>query len=144
MIRLAALACKEWGLDFQGHPPVLNTLWANVNGPGDFNQTHHHWGFPFPYFNVLSGAFYVRCNKETGVIRFIDERPSTKFVTCYSLPCLGPANPLLGELFTVAPMPGDLLLFPAWIDHKVTPNQSNRDRISMSFNVSLPKVFLVD
>lgn len=135
----AAIACKDWGLDFKGHSPVVNSLWANINGPKAFNQTHHHWGFPFPNFNVLSGAFYVRCNQDTGAIRFIDERPSTKFVTCYSLPALGAPNKLLGEFFTVSPKQGDLLLFPAWLDHKVTPNETDQDRIGMSFNVSIPK-----
>jgi uncharacterized protein (TIGR02466 family) len=136
-------SCKDWGLDFRGHPAVLNSLWANVNGPKDYNQTHHHWGFPFPNFNVLSGAFYVRCNKDTGSIRFVDERPSTKFVTCYSLPALGPASHLLGEYFTATPKQGDLLLFPAWLDHKVTPNESDQERISMSFNISIPKEIIL-
>ena len=139
ILQHASAACQDWGVDFQGYPPVLNTLWASVNGPRDYNQTHHHWGFPIPNFNVLSGAFYVRCSPESGAIRFIDERPSTKYVTCYSLPALGPASRLLGEYFTINPLPGDLLMFPAWLDHKVAPNESEQDRISLSFNVSIPQ-----
>jgi len=142
ILQRAAAVLRDWGLELRGHAPVMNTLWANINGPGDTNNPHHHWGFPIPNFNVLSGVYYVRCNMQSGAIRFIDERPSTKFVTCYSLPVLAGANRFLGEFLTVQPAQGDLLFFPSWIEHKVTANEDQRERISMSFNLSLPQEVL--
>ncbi|MDH3584327.1 MAG: TIGR02466 family protein [Phycisphaerae bacterium] len=137
----AAAACRDWGLDFLGHPPHLVGLWANVNRCGDANQTHHHWGFPVPNFKLLSGAYYVRCTSTSGAIQLLDERPSSKYVTCYSLPFAKKANNFIGEAITIRPQVGELLLFPAWLDHRVQAGEagSEEERISLSFNFAVPR-----
>jgi len=33
---------------------------------------------------------------------------------------------------------GRLVIFPAWLSHRVPPNRSHNDRISVSFNVMFP------
>ena len=43
---------------------------------------------------------------------------------------------LLREAYYEA-IPGRLIIFPAWLWHKVEPNQSNDIRISVSFNFIL-------
>jgi uncharacterized protein (TIGR02466 family) len=40
----------------------------------------------------------------------------------------------LNFLAAVAPQTGMLVIFPAWLVHWVTPYQSDRPRISVSFN----------
>jgi uncharacterized protein (TIGR02466 family) len=35
------------------------------------------------------------------------------------------------------PEEGRMYVFPSWLEHGVEPNQSERDRISLSFNVQV-------
>ena len=37
---------------------------------------------------------------------------------------------------SIEPYPGLLLIFPAGVEHRVTPNQTNQQRISMAFNIN--------
>ena len=82
----------------------------------------------------ISGVYYVAAppgaldEKSTdGKIRFYDPRPR--------------AN--MNQLFTQitrhseAPSPGDLLLFPSWLEHSVAPFQGEGERICIAFNVRL-------
>ena len=41
------------------------------------------------------------------------------------------------EYVKYEPSEGSLLLFPTFFEHQVEPNNSNEDRISVSFNLSL-------
>jgi uncharacterized protein (TIGR02466 family) len=135
----ATMVFQEWGFDFMGHMPVVNTMWANINRGWNTNNLHHHWGFTLQNFNLLSGAFYVKCNQQSGAIKFVDERPSSKFVTEHSFPFVPSPTNFIGASFAVQPSPGEMVMFPAWIEHKVDPSQDDSERISMSFNLSLPE-----
>ena len=37
------------------------------------------------------------------------------------------------------PKEGSMLVFPAYLDHKVEPNKSDEDRISISFNIEIDR-----
>ena len=39
---------------------------------------------------------------------------------------------------SIKPEAGMLWLFPSWLEHEVTPNNSTETRISISFNISIP------
>jgi hypothetical protein len=36
-----------------------------------------------------------------------------------------------------APVPGDMLLFPSWLEHSVAPFEGEGERICIAFNVRL-------
>ena len=42
----------------------------------------------------------------------------------------------LQSIFKYFPVDNDLVIFPSFVEHDVLPNQSNEDRISLSFNTS--------
>lgn len=42
----------------------------------------------------------------------------------------------------IKPEPAKLIIFPSWIMHYVEDNNSDADRVSMAFNISLPQVDL--
>jgi uncharacterized protein (TIGR02466 family) len=138
VLQKAALVFQDWGFDFQGYQPVMNTLWASVSQGDNLNVVHHHWGFTLQNFNLLSGAYYVKCNERSGRITFNDERPSSKFVLERSRPFVRPGSRFIGERFSIQPNEGDLAMFPSWLDHLVTASTAEQERISMSFNISLP------
>jgi len=117
--------------------PIDWTLqgWANVNRFGDYHDPHNH---PHAY---LSGTYYVRIPEQREPL---DSRPDVRpgCLTLYDP--RGAANmtaikrdPYIEVEYTVAPRPGLLLLWPAFLMHFVHPNLSREPRISVSFNVML-------
>ena len=49
------------------------------------------------------------------------------------------------QVRSISPEPGTLVLFPSYLEHKVNPNQSESNRIVISFNISLikKKIFII-
>ena len=101
--------------------------WCNINPRGAYNVRHVHNDTNI----FLSGVYYVKVPENSGVIRFWD-----------------PRGPLMHiqrdhEYFNdsvsshdITPEPGLLLYFPTWLEHDVTPNETDEDRITISFNIN--------
>ncbi|CAN0371049.1 unnamed protein product [Phaeothamnion confervicola] len=107
-------------------------LWANVNRRGDFNAMHTHPDA------ILSGAVYLKVDSpEQGVIQFQDAREGspTSHWRCYTK--LNGVTPLTEQTITVTPQEGDILFFPGWLKHWVTPNQTDQERVSVAFNIRM-------
>ena len=113
---------EEW-LDRQ---PKLGNMWANINYPGGYNRPHVHPNCLF------SGVYYVKANKNSGVFVANDPRPGMQTM----MPSRKPGRPPkhLWREVHLEPIPGRIIMFPAWLWHCVEPNQSNDIRISISFN----------
>ena len=114
---------EEEHLDIQ---PRLGNMWANINPPGGYNQSHLHPN------SLFSGAYYVKGQPNSGRLSLMDPRPGVQ----QCMPNRKPGN-LPRELWRETyydPIPGRFIMFPSWMWHKVEPNQSNDIRISVSFN----------
>ena len=113
---------EEW-LD---RKPKLGNMWANINYPGGYNRPHVHPNCLF------SGVYYVKSNKNSGVFIANDPRPGIQTM----MPTRKPGSPPkhLWREVHLEPIPGRIIMFPAWLWHCVEPNQSNDIRISISFN----------
>tara|TARA_R100001443_G_C3310569_1_gene167624 strand:+ start:216 stop:794 length:579 start_codon:yes stop_codon:yes gene_type:complete len=113
---------KEEQLDKQ---PVLGNMWANINYPGSYNRPHVHPN------SLFSGVYFVQANEASGKLVCNDPRPgvqTNKPLRKNKLP-----QQLWNECH-LAPIPGRVIMFPAWLWHCVEPNESNDLRISVSFN----------
>ena len=77
----------------------------------------------------MSGVFYVSCPEGCGKIRFFDPRPNVN--TAPDMRYYNDAN----THHWFAPVENTLIMFPAWLEHDVEPNQSQEERISISFNI---------
>lgn len=121
------------GMDY----PIDWTIqgWPNINRLGDYHDAHNH---PRAY---LSGTYYAQVPEDReplrtrndlrpGRITFYDPRPGVNMTAIKGDPYVDPE-------FTVAPEPGLLLMWPAFINHFVHPNLSKQARISISFNIVL-------
>jgi uncharacterized protein (TIGR02466 family) len=78
-------------------------------------------------------VYYVKSEPTTLVdLKYNDPRPGAQIV----MPNRKRVNPLsiYGEMSNLAPIPGRIIMFPAWLWHAVEPNNSNDIRISVSFN----------
>ena len=106
--------------------PRLGNMWANINPPDGMNQPHVHPN------SLFSGVYYVKSQPKSGRLKIYDPRPGIQ----YSMPIRKPGNPgkdLWREAY-IDPIPGRIIMFPAWLWHSVEPNESNDIRISVSFN----------
>ena len=109
--------------------PKLGNMWANINPPGGYNNGHIHPN------SLFSGAYYVKASPNSGRLQLMDPRPGVQQV----MPPRKKVK-LPRELWRDAyydPAPGRIIMFPAWMWHKVEPNKSNDIRISVSFNFIL-------
>jgi uncharacterized protein (TIGR02466 family) len=107
-------------------------MWANVNRRGDFNALHTHPDA------ILSGVAYLRVGgPEQGVLQFLDAREGSPTTHWRCFMRLEESTPLTSEVHSVLPREGLILLFPGWLKHWVTPNATDEDRVSVSFNIRM-------
>lgn len=77
--------------------------------------------------------YYVKIPEDCKAsVSFVDPRPRTSANPFYTANFLN-----YDEYVKYEPSEGSLLLFPTFFEHQVEPNNSNEDRISVSFNLSL-------
>jgi len=100
---------------------VISSSWFNILGEGHKVSRHRHVeSWDDREGSVVSGAYYPHV--EDGSAPLIFTFPEGKVVNMY------PSN-------------GSLVIFPSWVDHHTTENQSNK-RITVSFNTVRKSVVL--
>lgn len=112
-------------LDLDGRVLALDSIWINVLEPGGHHGAHIH-----PH-SVVSGTYYVALPKGSSAIRFEDPRLALMMAAPLRKADAKPAN---RTFVTIAPEPGELLLWESWLRHDVPPNNAKDLRISVSFN----------
>jgi uncharacterized protein (TIGR02466 family) len=105
----------------------INAMWAIINKKNDFNVVHTH---PNSY---LSAAYYVSAPKNCG--RFQIE--NLNIARRHHYPEILQNNELNAQVAGLDVNEGDLLIFPGYLPHKVAMNESDQDRIVISFNVGI-------
>ena len=83
-------------------------FWLNVYEKDDYAKTHHHW--PLHY----SFAYFVECDESHPPLVFTDSG------------------------YEVPPVEGTYVAFPAYLNHRVDKNTSDRVRITLSGNFKCP------
>jgi uncharacterized protein (TIGR02466 family) len=101
---------------------TVEQMWANINKTHDQNLIHSHGNI----FN-MSGVYYINVDDDCGDIVFRDPRPGAIHAKARLF--------VYGDSEHFKPSQGFLLLFPSYLEHFVLPNNSNTDRISMSFDL---------
>ena len=103
----------------------ITGCWANISAKGARHKTHTHPN------NFLSGVYYVQAAEGANSITFEDPRPQT-----YVMAPAPTELRLESAGSNIMPVKeGMLIVFPAWLPHSVGINKSDRERISVSFNV---------
>ncbi len=106
-------------------------MWMNINKKGDYNATHDHPGCH------LAGVFWIQSPKGCGNIELQNPHsfPMGHEMMRYTEDFQKKSN--CYPVYMFPPTEGTILLFPACINHRVSPSQSMEDRISVAFNLSL-------
>ena len=105
----------------------ITQMWAIINKKNDFNIVHTH---PNSY---LSAAYYVKAPKDCGKFQV----ENLNIARRHSSPEIIKKNELNAQVGGLEINEGDLLIFPGYLPHKVAKNESNEDRIVISFNVDI-------
>ena len=105
----------------------IKEMWSIINQKNNFNVLHTH---PNCY---LSAAYYVKAPEKCG--KFVIETPN--IAKKHFFPPIAQTNELNTSLNGLEINEGDLLLFPGYLPHKVAKNESEEDRIVISFNVDI-------
>lgn len=104
----------------------IGNIWCNVNNYKDFNLEHDHVN------SFLSGVYYVQTHKECGNIVFKHPSPT---IGIFWKDAFKKYNHFNSTVFSMEPIEKNLYIFPSWLRHYVEPNQTKKDRISISFNI---------
>jgi len=105
----------------------IKEMWAIINKKDDFNVVHTH---PNSY---LSAAYYVKAPKNCGKFQL----ENLNIAKRHSCPEILIKNELNAQVAGLEVNEGDLLIFPGYLPHKVAKNETDEDRIVISFNVDV-------
>ena len=103
----------------------ITGCWANVSASGASHGIHSHPN------NFLSGIYYVHTHPGADSVNFHDPRPQTGIIR----PPVAELTSQNTDQVVVTVSDGMLLMFPSYLAHSVAPNESDKHRISISFNM---------
>ena len=103
----------------------LDSLWVSVLDRGGAHAAHIH-----PH-SVISGTYYVAVPQGAGALRLEDPRLPMMMA---APPRRADAAETLRGFVTIAPAPGDVVMWESWLRHEVLPGKTREARISISFN----------
>ena len=107
----------------------LSPLWINSNKKDCHNLPHAHDG-------EFSIVYYIKVPKNSGGIVFKNPNPAFTMLPFYDLD-FEKFNTFNSSEFAEYPKKNELLMFPSHLVHRVEPNLTNQERISLSLNVYL-------
>lgn len=113
--------------DYFGDICITN-MWATIYTNNAYVPEHIHNN------SLYSGVFYVKTPKNCGNLVFKD--PSYIAKTMSSK--LNSDFPSVSIIHEQVVEEGLIVLFPSWLPHYSQPNQSDDDRIIISFNLDFP------
>lgn len=102
---------------------VITQSWINVSQP---NQWHHPHGHPNSLF---SGVLYLNAVPDVDKIFFIRDEPYQRIEYPYK-----GWNAFNSREWWIPVETGSIVIFPSYLRHRVAPNQSEHNRVSLSFN----------
>jgi len=103
---------------------IIN-LWVNINSKDSFQEDHHHIG-PGSQF---SGTLYIDTVDSGGQFEILNPNSHESYNS---------SNGKYKDRFKtiIKPEEKKIIIFPSYLVHRVTPNYTNKNRVSISFNIA--------
>ena len=127
---------KSLQIDFSKHGLKRINSWGNLQKKGNYIKEHRHNNTQF------SGVFYLQTPENSGDIIFTTRNAT--WINSYWEPSLTVYDDLNSFEKRFRPQQCGIFLFPAHLDHYVTPSHSEEERYSISFNYNLDGKFFGD
>lgn len=111
----------------------ITNSWAVKHSPGDWAQFHVHTNC------LLSGVYYFDVKELQGQLCFTkDLGPFSNTIFPLNVNLEFKENNLFNsKKWFMSPKNGTIYIFPSWLLHNVTTNETPVDRYSLAFNVHL-------
>ena len=118
------LKLKEFIVNVMGSDSemVITQSWLNKNMKGESNHEHEHPN------SIISGVWYPKIHEQLPPIQFKTHKQRDVSLSIKNF------NHMNSETFMLPMKMGELILFPSNLSHSVPANQSDEERISLSFN----------
>jgi uncharacterized protein (TIGR02466 family) len=97
--------------------------WINIAVKGVKHDYHAHPGY------TIAGVYYFRVSDAQGGICF--NNPNLMIYNAHF-----PEGRCSPQSIELIPKDGDIVLFPAWLQHSTHENTTDEDRISVAFNIN--------
>lgn len=133
ILRQANQSLIDYGYDTSAGFLVIENLWFNINKKGDTNSVHIHDA------SFVSGAFYIKADQKQGGIIFYKDY-NADFIVASRLP-IATHTAISASAIRYEPKTSRFIMFPGNLPHGVERNDTDEDRISVSWNV---KIFRTD
>jgi uncharacterized protein (TIGR02466 family) len=128
-----------WGPGRRPLQVVIEGMWFQCSRGGAFHDVHTHGNCSW------SGVYVVQVDADAERVAHPTYGTTHGVTRFYGPPAaqLGGAHVDLGNAYLqpphldLAPLPGQLLIFPSWLAHQALPYDGSSDRIVVSFNASV-------
>jgi uncharacterized protein (TIGR02466 family) len=105
------------------------TSWLQLYPSNTHFNKHDHYGA------ILSGVFYLEAPEKCGNIRFYSPITGRRATDVFFDRIKRINNEYNYSYVEYKPIKGQMLLFEPWLEHSVDKNLSDKNRISISFNI---------
>jgi uncharacterized protein (TIGR02466 family) len=128
-----------WGAEHPAFQVAIRGLWCQMANRGAHHDVHTHGNCSW------SGVYCLQVDppaqREAHPV-YGPRNGVTRFYGPYTHALSGAHNDfgngyLQDGVWDVPPEPGQLVVFPSWLAHQALPYEGTRDRIILSFNVSI-------
>ena len=120
---------NKYGWVFEPSKVKCTSMWSIINKKNSFNIEHTHAN------HYLSAAYYVKTHEGCGKIKFTNPN----LVSRQRNPLIENKTEFNQNGIEIDPKEGDLLFFPAYLTHEVLKNNSDDERIVISFNIDVAR-----
>jgi hypothetical protein len=105
------------------------TSWLQYNPPGSYFVRHDHYGA------LISGCLYLNVPEKSGNVLFHNPLEARRVTNTFFERIKKEENDYNFSHVKYEPIVGEMIMFEAWLQHTVTHNHSEEDRIAVGFNI---------
>lgn len=105
----------------------ITQTWFTRNQPGESHGRHEH------HNSIISGVFYVNADKNMGKITFHNTSNSIEKYFPFTYNYFD-YNLFNSKNWWFEVKTGTIIVFPSWLEHSVSENQTNETRLCVGFN----------
>lgn len=128
------LQTAVFGMNTLAMDYVIRSMWLNHTSPKGYTMSHIHGNGC-----VLSGVYFIKIPDDSGLFYFEDESQEIIGLHRYHIEGHAEKHNMHSYLSRI-PREGECLVFHPLLRHRVGPNMSNENRITIGFDIGLQYV----
>lgn len=118
--------------EFMSQLRIHASAWFHVTRPGGYFGLHNHAMASWSGVYCVDGGDGGQSLPDSGLLTFNNPASTTAMFLDLGVTSLKPPFDNNGRSFKL--QPGDLVIFPSWLQHQVTPHRGPGERITVAFN----------